>query len=125
MLFLAVCSFALWFLLFAPILQHNAQVSPVGKRRTVSLDLTGPVAAISRTLQLSRIVSVTGREDQKPGGTVGLIESGPVPAKPVKPVKTPSTKPGDSKGTARASRRRRRRCRRTASTRRRPTRSAC
>jgi uncharacterized protein len=99
-LFLAVCSFALWFLLFAPTLQHNAQVSPVGKRRTVSLDITGPVAAISRALQLSRIVSVTGREDQKPGGTIGLIESGPVATKPVTPTtKPPSSKPGDSKGT--------------------------
>ena len=98
MLFLAVCSFALWFLLFAPTLQHNAQVSPVGKRRTVSLDITGPVAALSRTLQLSRIVSVTGREDQKPGGTIGLIVAGPKPTKPVKPPTTASTQPGDSKG---------------------------
>jgi uncharacterized protein len=96
-LFLAACSFALWFLLFAPTLQHNAQVSPVGKRRTVSLDITGPVAALSRTLQLSRIVSVTGREDQKPGGTIGLIEAGPKPTK-VKPPTTASTKPGDSNG---------------------------
>ena len=98
MLFLGVCSFALWFLLFAPTLQHNAQVSPVGKRRTVSLDITGPVAALSRTLQLSRIVSVTGREDQKPGGTIGLIVAGPKPTKPVKPPTTASTQPGDSKG---------------------------
>ena len=92
-LFLGACSFALWFLLFAPTLQHNAQVSPVGKRRTVSLDITGPVAAISRALQLSRIVSVTGREDQKPGGTIGLIESGPTPTKP---PRTTTTKPGGS-----------------------------
>jgi lysophospholipase L1-like esterase len=92
-LFIAVCAFALWFLLFAPTLQHNAQVSPVGKRRTVSLDITGPVAALSRTLQLSRIVSVTGREDQKPGGTVGLVVSGPPPRLP-----PPKAKRGDNKG---------------------------
>ncbi len=70
-------AFALWFLLFAPTLQHNAQVSPVGTRRTVSLDVTGPVAALSRGLQLSRIVSATGRENTQPGGTDGLSISGP------------------------------------------------
>jgi uncharacterized protein len=69
-------AFALWFVLFAPSLQHDAQVSPVGTRRTVSLDLTGPVAAVSRALQLSRIVSATGRTNRLPGGT-GLTISGP------------------------------------------------
>ncbi len=77
-LLLGLGAFALWFLLFAPTLQHNAQVSPVGKRRTVSLDVVGPVAALSRTLQLSRIVSATGRENGQPGGT-GLTFSGPTP----------------------------------------------
>ena len=60
-LMLGVAAFALWFLLYAPTLQHNAQVSPVGTRRTVSLDVTGPVAAVSRARQLSHIVSITGR----------------------------------------------------------------
>ena len=60
-----------WFLLYAPTLQHNAQVSPVGTRRTVSLDVTGPVAAISRGLQLSHIVSITGRGNGLSGGTAG------------------------------------------------------
>jgi lysophospholipase L1-like esterase len=69
--------FALWFLLFAPTLQHNAQVSPVGSRRTASLDLVGPVAALSRGLQLSHIVSATGREQSLPGGTNGLEVIGP------------------------------------------------
>ena len=69
--------FALWFLLFAPTLQHNAQVSPVGTRRTVSLDITGPFAALSRGLQLSHIVSATGREQSLPGGTNGVVIVGP------------------------------------------------
>ena len=69
-------AFALWFLLFAPSLQHDAQVSPVGARRTASLDVTGPVAALSRALQLSHIVSVTGRSNRLPGGTVGLTGPG-------------------------------------------------
>jgi len=75
-------AFAVWLLLFAPALQHNAQVSPVGTRRTVSLDLVGPVAALSRGLQLSHIVSITGRSNGLPGGTVGLTTSGPRPNPP-------------------------------------------
>ena len=76
-LVLAAAAFGVWFLLFAPTLQHNAQVSPVGTRRTISLDVTGPVAALSRGLQLSHIVSITGRSNRLPGGTVGLVTSGP------------------------------------------------
>jgi hypothetical protein len=78
-LMLGVAAFALWFLLYAPTLQHNAQVSPVGTRRTVSLDVTGPVAAISRALQLSHIVSITGRGSGLGGPTGGLTVSGPRP----------------------------------------------
>jgi hypothetical protein len=74
---LGAASFAVWLLLFAPTLQHNAQVSPVGTRRTASLDLVGPVAALSRTLGLSHIVSATGREHSLPGGTNGLVTRGP------------------------------------------------
>ena len=76
---LGVAAFALWFLLYAPTLQHNAQVSPVGTRRTVSLDVTGPVAAVSRALQLSHIVSITGRGSGLGGPSGGLTVSGPRP----------------------------------------------
>jgi len=79
---IGLAAFALWFLLYAPTLQHNAQVSPVGTRRTVSLDVTGPVAAISRALQLSHFVSITGRGDGLSGGTTGLTVAGPRPAAP-------------------------------------------
>jgi hypothetical protein len=102
-LLLGLGAFGVWFLLFAPTLQHNAQVSPVGKRRTVSLDLVGPVASISRALQLSRIVSATGREDSKPGGTVGLTFSGPASGghRPPhhKPGQHPVTLPGPTTTT--------------------------
>ena len=92
---LGAAAFAVWFLLFAPTLQHNAQVSPVGTRRTVSLDLVGPVAALSRGLQLSHIVSATGRENRLPGGTVGLTTSGPRPAPPAAgPRRGPCPTPG-------------------------------
>ncbi len=79
---LALGAFAVWFLLFAPTLQHNAQVSPVGTRRTVSLDVVGPVAALSRALGLSHIVSVTGRGNGLSTGSVGLTSSGPRPVVP-------------------------------------------
>jgi hypothetical protein len=90
---LAVAAFALWFLLYAPTLQHNAQVSPVGTRRTVSLDLTGPVAAVSRALQLSHFVSSTGRGNGLSGGSTGLTVAGPRPGgQPATPA------PGPKKG---------------------------
>ena len=101
---LGLGAFALWFLLFAPTLQHDAQVSPVGTRRTVSMDITGPVAALSRALQLSHIVSVTGRTNRLPGGTVGLTVAGPTASgqKGTKPAPhgattTPTTAPANPK----------------------------
>ena len=95
---LGVGAFAVWLLLFAPTLQHNAQVSPVGTRRTVSLDLVGPVAELSRGLQLSHIVSATGRSNRLPGGTVGLTTSGPRVAPGVARGRGPSLHRGTQAG---------------------------
>ncbi|HEY5108401.1 MAG TPA: DUF459 domain-containing protein [Acidimicrobiales bacterium] len=82
-----VC-FGLWFLLDAPSLQHSAQVSPLGTRRTVSLDVVGPMAALSRTLGLSSVVGSTDRAlGRTPGG-------GPALAAPIrKPKPKPKPKP--------------------------------
>ncbi len=91
-------AFAVWFLLFAPTLQHNAQVSPVGTRRTVSLDVVGPVAALSRALGLSHIVSVTGRGNGLSSGSVGLTSSGPPP--PPRGGTRPGPKPAHGSGGA-------------------------
>jgi hypothetical protein len=67
----SVAAFALWMLVDAPTLQRNAQAQPLGARRTVSLDTLGPVAALSRGLQLSHVVSVAdgaiGRNGNVPG----------------------------------------------------------
>ena len=92
-------AFALWFLLFAPTLQHDAQVSPVGTRRTVSLDITGPVAALSRALQLSHIVSLTGRSNRLPGGTVGITGAGPLAAGSVGAAGVSPARPGTGPGS--------------------------
>jgi uncharacterized protein len=96
---LGAAAFAVWFLLFAPTLQHNAQVSPVGTRRTVSLDFVGPVAALSRALGLSHIVSATGREHSLPGGTNGLITRGPSDAAAKAPDARHSAHAGDTTTT--------------------------
>jgi hypothetical protein len=89
-LMICVLAFLLWLLLFAPTLQHNAQVSPVGARRTVALDLLGPIAATSRGLQLSRVVSetdaATGRTGNRPGNGSVVSSFGPGH----RPVKTPA-----------------------------------
>jgi lysophospholipase L1-like esterase len=67
----SLAAFGLWLVLDAPTLQHNAQVSPVGTRRTVSLDVLGPIATISRDLGLSHVVSIAdgiiGRHGNQPG----------------------------------------------------------
>ena len=75
---LRVCVLAscLWLVLDAPTLQHNAQVSPVGIRRTVSLDLVGPIATVSRGLGLGHVVSainsILGRSGNRPGNGTAL-----------------------------------------------------
>jgi hypothetical protein len=78
---LGLAAFALWLLLFAPTLQHNAQVSPIGTRRTVALDILGPIASASRGLQLSHIVSetdaLTGRTGNRPGNGSAFSVLGP------------------------------------------------
>ena len=43
----------IWLVLDATTLQHNAQVSPVGTRRTVALTLLNPLASTTRVLQIA------------------------------------------------------------------------
>jgi hypothetical protein len=97
-------AFALWLLLFAPTLQHNAQVSPVGVRRTVALHILAPIAATSRALQLSHIVSetdsLTGRTGNRPGDGAAVTVLGPQgphgpppQARPRRGGPTPTTTP--------------------------------
>ncbi|HMD44567.1 MAG TPA: DUF459 domain-containing protein [Acidimicrobiales bacterium] len=97
-----VLAFFFWLVLYAPTLQHNAQVSPVGTRRTVSLDLLGPIATVSRGLQLSHVESLAdgalGRHAGRPGngpivlGPSGHLNGGaPAPRRVLAP--TPTTVP--------------------------------
>jgi uncharacterized protein len=88
---LGVClaGFALWLLLDAPTLQHNAQVSPVGTRRSVSLAILGPIATLSRDLGVSHLVSVVdgaiGRNGNRPGNGVAASR------RPLRPRSTVTT----------------------------------
>jgi hypothetical protein len=69
MLLIGLVAFALWALLDAPSLQRAALESPVGTRRTVSMDLVGPLAALSRGTGLSHVVGWTdGALGRTPGG---------------------------------------------------------
>jgi uncharacterized protein len=92
-LWISLLAFCVWLVLDAPTLQHNAQVSPVGIRRTVSLDLVGPVAAVSRGLGLGHVVSglndLLGRQGNRPGNGTAVL-----PKRPASPVTTtPTTLP--------------------------------
>ncbi len=84
-LVIGIVCFGLWILLDAPSLQHSAQVSPLGSRRTVSLDVVGPIAALSRTLGLSSIV---GSADRALGRTPGGGPTLAVPTRRPKPKPT-------------------------------------
>ena len=90
----AVC-FGVWLLLDAPSLQRSATVSPLGARRTVSLDIVGPIAALSRTLGLSHVVGWTDEVlGRTPGGGPSLALAAPG-RRPPRPVPAPgSTPPG-------------------------------
>ena len=88
-----------WFLLFAPTLQHNAQVSPVGTRRTISLDITGPVRRAEPRRCSSRASCRRPGARERPAGRHGRGSSsrGRTPAsRSRRRRRTPSTVPGQS-----------------------------
>ncbi len=80
MAFIGAVAFAVWLLLYAPSLQRSAEVSPLGTRRTVSLDVVGPIAALSRGLGLSHVVGWTDELfGRTPGGGPALASVTPSP----------------------------------------------
>ena len=66
-----------WLLLDAVTLEHNAEVSPIGTRRTVALAILRPIATISRISQVSRIEaaanSALGRTTEGAGGHTFVV----------------------------------------------------
>ncbi len=93
MLFIGAVCFAVWLLLDAPSLQHSATVSPVGSRRTVALDVVGPIAALSRTVGVSHVVGWTDQAlGRPPGGgpSLALAVPGRAHRLPHPPAPVPS-----------------------------------
>jgi hypothetical protein len=90
-----VVALVLWALLFAPVLERDAEGAPVGARRTVALAVLRPLAAASETLGLDRAADVVlhalGRDlDAPPGGKLELPE---IDLPPLPPVTVPSEPP--------------------------------
>ncbi|MGH9096324.1 MAG: hypothetical protein ACRDWB_02785, partial [Acidimicrobiales bacterium] len=86
-LYIGLICFAVWLVLDAPSLQKSAQYSPIGTRRTVSLDLVGPIAAFSRGTGLSHVVSWA---DDIMGRSVGGGPALSVATPPPTPKQTPT-----------------------------------
>ncbi|MGZ8614073.1 MAG: DUF459 domain-containing protein [Actinomycetota bacterium] len=73
-----------WALLYAPSLKRASEAQPLGTRRTVSLWVLGPLAAISDGLQLRAatdgVARALGRDpDAAPGGAIDLLDPEDVP----------------------------------------------
>lgn len=91
--------FMVWLVFDAPTLQHNAEAQTVGTRRTVALYILGPIADISRGLQLSHVVSVAdgiiGRTGNQPGNGTGPVTIGPSSNhRPATTTTTAAARPG-------------------------------
>lgn len=72
-----------WALLYAPTLKRASEAQPLGTRRTVSLWVLGPLAAISNVLQLTALTdgvsSALGKDpDAAAGGDIDDIEVPPI-----------------------------------------------
>ena len=75
---------SLWALLFAPTMKRAAEASPEGARRTVALDVLGPLTTISDALQVTRVTDAVERAlgrnpDEAPGGQI-VIPPEPIPS---------------------------------------------
>ena len=75
---------SLWSLLFAPTMERAAEASPDGARRTVALDVLGPLAAISNALQVTKVTDAVERAlgrnpEEAPGGQI-VIPPEPIPS---------------------------------------------
>jgi hypothetical protein len=57
-----LCAFALWLVMDATVLQHNATVqAPLGARRTAALDILDPLSQVARSGSICRSAGRTSR----------------------------------------------------------------
>jgi lysophospholipase L1-like esterase len=87
-----------WTLLYAPTMKRAADASPIGARRTVSLAVLTPIAAVSDWIGLAEVAGTieraVGRDPGKPGGAFV-----PPPEDiPVTPGNDPDDPAGDGDG---------------------------
>jgi hypothetical protein len=101
---MAVCLFV-WALLFAPELKRASERQPLGLRRTVSLALLTPLAAVSDAVQLSDVTGAVqralGRDPNAQAGGQPIF--GGEDLSTTSPEPSPSGKPHKGDGTPRAS----------------------
>jgi hypothetical protein len=93
-----VVALALWALLFAPVLEKDAEGAPLGARRTVALAVLRPLTNVSEKLGFDRAsdlaLRVVGRDlDAPPGGELDLPEIDLPPAPPVAAPSEPPPRP--------------------------------
>lgn len=86
-----------WTVLYAPSLKRSSEAQPLGTRRTVSLWVLGPIAAVSSAIQLTRVTDAVSRAlgndpNAAPGGgpppDVLPVDTGPHNTPPHPPSKT-------------------------------------
>lgn len=91
MVVILVC-LMVWGLLDAPALKRSSEAQPLGTRRTVSLWVLKPLAALSNVIQLTRVTNVVSSAlgndpNDAPGGGLppDTLPTGNGPSKPPKP----------------------------------------
>lgn len=91
---LLVC-LGLWLLLFAPVLERDAESAPVGTRRSVALAVLKPFITLSRALGVDRATSILmrgmGRDPESPAG--GELELPEIDLPPLPPIAAPELSP--------------------------------
>ncbi|HVF08979.1 MAG TPA: GDSL-type esterase/lipase family protein [Actinomycetota bacterium] len=92
-LIVIVVALATWVVLFAPTLERASEAQPLGTRRTVSLWLLRPIAAVSDFVRITAVTEaasrVLGRDpDAAPGGSLDVPLPDDLP--PVDPSRSPA-----------------------------------
>jgi hypothetical protein len=100
---IVVC-LSLWALLAAPLLERNAEVGPIGARRSAALTLLRPLVALSDRLLLSRATSsverALGRDPETPPGGELALPAFDLPAEEFESAVPPGPSAGSEPTTA-------------------------
>jgi hypothetical protein len=93
----------LWALLFAPVLERDAESGPIGTRRSVALAVLRPLTAASDVLGVDRatepVLRALGRDpDAPPGGELELPDIDLPPLPPIDTSQDPTPPPPPEEG---------------------------